>query len=98
MLTFFAPNTDHRDIWHSRGYTTLYETTAPIGPHYDVVPIDRVLGQCPLMRLYRNVSGTIPQWAESQQVAAYPCGRRQTNARLGSSTFVINQLGLKYSR
>ena len=50
------------------------------------------------MRLYRNVSGTIPQWAEGQQNVAYPIGRRQTDRLAGSATFVINRLGLKFSR
>ena len=85
-------------MWHARGYSLLYETSEPIGPHYDVVPLDRILGLCPVMRLYRNVSGTIPDWAVNQQAQAYPVGRRTTDRKLGSATYVVNKLGLKYSR
>eukprot|EP00961_Rhodomonas_salina_P290687 3928014-Rhodomonas_salina.1 len=28
-------------IWNPKVYTLLYETSKPIGPHYDVVPLDR---------------------------------------------------------
>ena len=87
-----------RDFWHARGYEIYYESTPPDGPMYDVVPIDRILGACPLIRLYRNVTGTIPIWAEGQQKQAYPKGRRDTETVLGSKTYVLNNLALKFSR
>lgn len=85
-------------MWHSRGYTILYETSKPDGPHYDVISVDRILGMCPLFRLYRNQDGTIPIWAEQQAKKAYPVGRRSTEKNPGSATYVVNNLGLKFSR
>jgi hypothetical protein len=85
-----------RDIWHARGYQLVYETSGV--HHYDVLSAGRILGLCPLMRLYRNVHGTIPEWATRQQKAAYPNGIRHTSAKVGSKTYVVNLLGLKFSR
>ena len=86
------------DLFHGLGYQLLYETVGPIRPQYEVVPVERILGLCPLIRLYRNVSGTIPEWATKQQNTAYPVGRRSTDTKEGSKTYVINILGLKFSR
>lgn len=87
-----------RDMWHAKGYSILYETSEPTGPLYHVTTVDRILGICPLMRLYRNVDGTIPEWADGQKAQAYPTGRKSTKGTPGSATFVVNDLGLKFSR
>jgi hypothetical protein len=76
------------DLFHGLGYQLLYE----------VVPVERRLGLCPLIRLYQNVSGRIPEWATKQQNTAYPVGTRSTDTKEGSKTYVINVLGLKFSR
>ena len=87
-----------RDFWHGRGYTLLYETTPPIGPHFDVIGSERLLGICPLMPLYRNMHATIPEWAQNQQAAAFPLGRSDRPNQKGSRTFIINRLALAFSR
>jgi hypothetical protein len=74
----------------------VYETSGV--PHYDVLSVGSVLGLCQLMRLSHNVHGTVPEWATRQQKAAYPNGIRHTSAKVGSKTYVINLLGLKFSR
>ena len=86
------------NMWHARGYPILYETSGPKGPHYDVVPVQRILGICPLMRLYRNVHGTVPEWADGPNSASYPLGKRHEANSPGSKTYVLNLLGLSYSR
>eukprot|EP00961_Rhodomonas_salina_P226991 3068838-Rhodomonas_salina.1 len=48
------------ELWHQKGYTLLYETSKQIGPHYDMVQLECVLGIFLLMLLYSNVTGTIP--------------------------------------
>eukprot|EP00961_Rhodomonas_salina_P086670 1165475-Rhodomonas_salina.1 len=65
---------------------------------YNVVPMDRILGACPLIRLCLNVTGTIPIWAEGQQKQAYPKGRQDTETVLWSKTYFLNNLALKFSR
>eukprot|EP00961_Rhodomonas_salina_P257106 3474488-Rhodomonas_salina.1 len=60
------------------------------------------LGECPLICLYHNVTGTIliSSWAEGQQKQAYPMGRLDTETvlRLGSKTYILNNLAIKFSR
>eukprot|EP00961_Rhodomonas_salina_P187714 2533362-Rhodomonas_salina.4 len=46
--------------------------------------LDSVLGICPLMRLYSNVTGTIPEWAAGQQAKAFLYGRKSTAQVPGS--------------
>ena len=87
-----------RDHWHGRGYHLLYESSTPIGPHYDIVGLDQVLGICPLIRLYRNVHGTIPEWAAADRNRAFPVGRADQGSQLGTSTYVLNRLALMFSR
>ena len=87
-----------RDLWHGRGYHILYESSEPIGPHYDIVGLDQVLGICPLSRLYRNLHGTIPEWAAADRDPAFPVGRADEGNVLGTATYVLNHLALMFSR
>ena len=76
------------------------ETSVLKAPCYDVVPINRVLGSAPVMRSYRSTLGTIPSWAIRCQVDSFPVGVSQAGSPLGqcegSTTFVLNDLGLKF--
>eukprot|EP00961_Rhodomonas_salina_P165615 2231535-Rhodomonas_salina.1 len=75
-------------LWNPKGYTLLYKMSKPIGPHYDVVQLDCVLGTgCQLMWLYSNVTGTIPEWVAGQQAKAFPYGRKSTVQVPGSPTY-----------
>lgn len=87
-----------RDMWHTKGYEILYETTEPKGPSYDIVAMERILGLCPVIRLYRNLHGTIPEWASKQCASAFPVGRRHLPTKDGSRTYAVNSLALKFSR
>ena len=94
-VDFFA---DTPDMQHGKGYRLLYETTKPVGPHYDVVPLERILGLCPVIRLYLNSNSTIPEWVANSAEGAFPVGRKSTKTEPCSATYVINNLGLKFSR
>eukprot|EP00961_Rhodomonas_salina_P234587 3170582-Rhodomonas_salina.4 len=74
------------ELWHPKGYTLLYETSKPIGPHCNVVLLECVLGICLLMLLYHNVTGTIPVWAGGQQKRAFQYGHKLTEEVPGSKT------------
>ncbi len=89
---------DARDMWHWKGYRLLYETTKPVGPHYYVVPLERILGLCPVICLYRNSNATIPEWVANSAEGAFPVGHKSTKTEPGSATYVIINLGLKFSR
>ena len=91
-------------MWALKGYELLYDTSqtsSKPGPWYDCVPINRVLGLAPLIPLYRNLSGTIPEWDESEvdgdrrnpKKYAYPVGKAGR-----SKTYVLNKLALSYAR
>ncbi len=77
------------DLWHGKGYRLLYETTQPVGPHYDVVPLERILGLCPVMRLSCNSNATIPEWVANSAEGAFPVGSKSTKTEPGSATYVI---------
>ena len=59
-------------MWWERGYELYYETTNP--PWYDCKPVDRVLGLAPLIQMYGNEHGTIPEWAKSCRDDCFPWG------------------------
>ena len=58
----------------------------------------RILGLCPVICLYCNSNTTIPEWVANSAEGAFPVGRKSTKTEPGSATYVINNLGLKFSR
>ncbi len=44
------------------------------GLEYNMVVVNRILGLCPMMSLYHNPAGTIPEWATSQSKNLFPPG------------------------
>ena len=58
----------------------------------------RILGLCPVICLYCNSNATIPEWVANSAEGAFPVGRKSTKTEPGSATYVINNLGLKFSR
>ncbi len=86
------------DLFHSLGYEIYNEKSEPVGPEFDVVPLSRILGLYPLIRLYRNLDGTIPVLASKQAQMAFPACCQSTDKDPGSKTYILNRLALKYSR
>ncbi len=77
--------------------TFVRKTNKPVNQHYDIVPLERILGLCPVICFYCNLNTTIPEWVANSAEAAFPVGSKSTKTEQGSATYVIYNLGLKFS-
>ncbi len=57
----------------------------PVGLHCNVVPLERVLGLCPVLCLDSNANTSIPEWVANSTEAAFPVGRKSTKTEQGNT-------------
>jgi hypothetical protein len=87
------------EIWEALGHAKLYETTPPLGPWWDIIPVNTILGHAILVPNYDNNSATIPAASSKKRDRCFLFGRADgaETPGSGSKSYYVNQYAVDFT-